>query len=344
MGDAASVPVFAGAAAGVLVILINAAYQDGDVAHAPQRVLRYAASGACFLLVPLVLLAAYALNLRVSQYGWTAERVATQACIIVAACYAAGYAIAALIPKGRLRRIERWNFVSAVLILVVLAALYSPLADPDRIAVASQVAQLQGGSALPYKFDFEYLRWRSGRYGVEALEQLVATATGKHAKEIRTKAQELLARKTSFQSPPEARGADIAANVSVYPKGMKLPPDFLHQDWNRKGDTRTYPACLKRRGATCDAFLLEMSNDGQTEIVILRDSEQDLIFAKSPDGVWRPVARPGPLWSCGTVVEALHAGQAAIQPPAIPRWRDITVKGAALSILPTFDQESSCPK
>lgn len=331
-------------AAGALVILVNAVYQDGDSAHAPHRVLRYAARAACALLVPLVVLSADALYLRVAQYGWTAERVATEACIVIAACYALGYALAALYPGVWLKQIERWNFVSALLILLIIGTIYSPLADPDRIAVASQVSRLESGKVGPGKFDFDYLRWRSGRYGVDALRHLAGSASAKYARDIRLKSRELLAKLTSYQSPAKAKGADIEANIAVYPKGMKLPADFLHQNWEKISNLVSVPACLTRHDSSCSAFLLQLSNDGGSNIVILNDSQADVIFAKDSRGVWRATGRPGPLWTCGTVVDALRAGQVTIAPAVAPAWRDITVKGAHLTVLPTFDQESGCPK
>lgn len=340
------------AAAGALVILINAAYQFGDESHSPQRVLRYAGSIAAITLVPLVALAAYALYLRVEEYGWTADRVAMQACIAVAACYAVGYASAAVFSAMWMQRIERWNFVSAIVILVVLTALFSPIADPDRIAVQSQVPRLlsskiatdkiDSGRIASNKFDFDYLRWHSGRYGVEALEEIAAS--DKYASAVRAKARELLAKKTSYQLPPKAQGPDIEANVTVYPRGASLPADFSRQNWNDPASAELYPACLRRRGMSCEAFVLSLEQSGGTDIVVLNDSAQDTIFEKDPDGVWRAAGRPGPLWTCASVLNALRAGQIAFAPPTQPRWRDVTVEGVSLTVLPPDDRTPSCPK
>jgi len=83
-------------AAAWLVVLINAAYQDGDAIRKPVKLLRLAGSLGGLLLVPMVALAGYAVYLRIAQYGWTAERIEAVACVIVAAAFATGYAIAAL--------------------------------------------------------------------------------------------------------------------------------------------------------------------------------------------------------------------------------------------------------
>ncbi|MEJ0067478.1 MAG: hypothetical protein WDO24_00495 [Pseudomonadota bacterium] len=91
---------FAGAlllvAAGVMVFLINGCYQDGAAVSTLPQIKRWGGTHGAIELIPLVGLAVWALMLRVEQYGWTAERVLAAAVAIVAACYAVGYASAAI--------------------------------------------------------------------------------------------------------------------------------------------------------------------------------------------------------------------------------------------------------
>ena len=329
-------------AAGTLVILINAAYQDGDTERRPPRVLRYTGTLSALALAPLVALSAYALMLRVDEYGWTAPRVATAACIIVAAFYAGGYAVSAVALRDWLRPIEKWNVASAVLILLVLAAIFSPLADPDRIAVASQVGRLERGAVTPDKFDFLYLRWQSGRYGVAALERLATWRSGKYAADIRSRVAGLLEKKTAYQAPPKARALDIVANVRVFPKGANLPADFVQQNWNAVPYPDLYPDCIRRVGVACDAYLLDLTGNGTNNIVIMDEPHAGMIFGKDEKGTWRAVGLPGPLWSCAAVIKELKLGHVSITPPA-PKFRDVTVKGALLTVIPPYDQTPSCP-
>jgi hypothetical protein len=72
-------------AAVLLVLLINSCYQDGAAEQTRSRVKRAAVRGAAFELVPLVGLAAYALWLRIGQYGLTVERIRAAAVIALAA-------------------------------------------------------------------------------------------------------------------------------------------------------------------------------------------------------------------------------------------------------------------
>ena len=128
-------------AAAVLVVLVNATYQDAAPEHSPNRTLRYVASIACLTLTPLIAIAGYALALRVQQHGWTNDRIFAAACVLVMTWYALAYTWAVL-RRGRwLQGIETGNVAGAYLVLAVLLALFTPLADPARLSVASQMAR-----------------------------------------------------------------------------------------------------------------------------------------------------------------------------------------------------------
>lgn len=323
-------------AAACLIILINAMYQDGAHERAPAPVLKYTGIAAALALVPMVLLAAYAIGLRVTQYGWTTDRVATVACVLVAGFYAAGYAASIFLPGGPLKLIERWNFLAALLILAVLLSLFSPIADPARIAVGSQVARLQSGTIAVAKFDFNYLRNGGLRFGHSALEQLANssdTAT-------RTAAQNLL--KGVFvpaRKLPPIQGnspAEIAANVTVYPKGKALPPSFVKQNWAETARTGFVPRCDARStmvALKCEALVADLDGDGRDDVLLLsergeRETYSGFLFLQSPDGTWEyaaSLAYP----HCPGDLEALRAGQFALAPS---QKRDAMIGGRRLSM------------
>jgi hypothetical protein len=177
------------ATAAALIVLINAAYQDGTREHPVALVLR----GAALALTPLVAIAAYAVMLRVNRYGWTPERVIATACLVVAACYALGYGLAAIASRPWLRWIETTNMATAMVVLAVIVALFSPVADPARIAVADQVARLKAGQTPVDKFDFTFLRFHGGRHGMAALDRLRQKQDGPEAARVAEKANAALA-------------------------------------------------------------------------------------------------------------------------------------------------------
>lgn len=151
--SAAAVLLFADAA---VVILINAAWQNGAAPVA--RVIRLSARVAALLLVPVTIIAMYALALRVADHGWTVDRIVAAACMLVASCYAIGYAAAAL-RKGWLALLAPVNIATAFVVLGTVLLLFSPLLDPARVSVNSQLARLEAKKVGIDKFDLAYLRF-----------------------------------------------------------------------------------------------------------------------------------------------------------------------------------------
>ena len=150
------------AAAGTLVVLINAAYQDGVPETPPHRVLQIAARIAGFALVPLVLIAAYSVWLRVDQHGLTPERVVALGILAVASIYTAGYAISAVWPGQWFKPLEVTNFFGALLSLGLLVAMLTPLGDPARLSVDDQVRRLRAGLVTPEQFDYNFFAFERG--------------------------------------------------------------------------------------------------------------------------------------------------------------------------------------
>jgi len=160
------------AAAAVMVIYINAAYQDGNPARRVPHILHVAGTLAAGLLIFLVWIAAYAVWLRVTQYGWTEDRIICGAAVLVAGMFAIGYLIAAVMPGPWLKFIERWNVYCTFFFLIVLFVLCTPLGDPMRISVANQLWRLKTSAVSAENFDYDYLARRGGRFGRDALVAL----------------------------------------------------------------------------------------------------------------------------------------------------------------------------
>ncbi len=324
----------------VLVVLINAAYQDGEAEGARPIVLRYGELLASVLLVPLVGLASYALALRVQQYGWTVDRIATLASILVASCYALGYTAAALFSLlgGQwMWALESVNIFVAFLILVLLLALFSPLADPARLSVLSQVSRLEAGTIAPDKFDFDYLRNEGGRYGQLALQQLARLKTGTNAAAIARGAKLALNPVGILSAQRQMSASQIEKNITVYPKGRALPASFLTQNW-AKLDSIGVPPCLTS-GFQCDAYFVDMDGDGTDEILIVYGSDSGWwggVIKQDKEKIWRPVGTLNPPNCRGTLSE-LRAGHFSAV-AAIPVYRDLMVGPYRLSVLPIYGQ------
>ncbi len=324
-------------AAGVVVVLLNTAFQDGSAEHSRARIFRYAEFVSALVLVPLVTLAAYAVWLRVAQYGWTVERVVTAATVLIAVCYAFGYAAAALLSLAGgawMRLVAPVNVATAFAVLAVLLGLFTPLGDPARLSVASQVARLKSGAVTAKAFDYGYLKSEGGRYGHDALVAIAKTDFGAATAFVHDQAKAALTEASPPLAPIKLAGkADLVADVTVYPKGAKLPDSFVKQDWHAENFVPgAYVSdCLRLADARCDAILLDLAGDGHDEILITDNIGQGGIaglYREGADGHW---TRAGQIIipSCTKIAEALRDGRFTL---AAPLYRDISVGGIVLQV------------
>ena len=352
---AASVLLLAAAA---LVVLINAAWQQGgdasDAVPAVSMAVRVAARIAALLLAPLVLIAVHALFLRVRDYGWTGDRVSAAACMLVALCYAAGYFHAALRP-GWLPSLAQVNIATAFVIIAVLLALFSPLLDPARISVNSQLARLASGKVQADRFDFAFLRFDGERYGRAALDRLERGASGPAAgpavgpDAVLMRRQIALVRKMQGRWSPNAPQppANLAANLRIHPDGARLPESFLRTDWGLNDRAYLYPDCLLRADRGCDAFLLDVTGDGKPEVLLFRSQGKDnrntgpdsLVLREDAQGRWSAYATLLlPATDCKTLHDTLDSGKVGAIPAALA---DVDIGGLRARLNPV-DLNSGC--
>ncbi|MFM9935564.1 MAG: DUF4153 domain-containing protein, partial [Novosphingobium sp.] len=213
-------------AVSVTLVLLNAAYKDGDPAHAPPAILRWAGRLAGPVMLALALLAAWAILLRVGQYGWTPQRVRSAMTAGMGLFYSAGYTWAALDRTTWLKRLERVNVTASFAVLAILFGLLTPLADPSRIAVSSQVARLHAGKTAPDKFDYQFLRFDTGTTGKAALAALTKDPNPEiAARAKRAQASDTRSYGGEDKADPAVTEAPFA-HATVYPKGAVLPEGF----------------------------------------------------------------------------------------------------------------------
>lgn len=329
--------------AGVLLVLTNAAFQNGAAVVALP--LRVGARTAAILILPVVLVAIYALGLRVAQYGWSADRVIAAAFLLVALCYAGGYLWAAYQYDTWLQPLTTVNIYTALLVLAVLLALFTPLADPARIGVQSQMARLAKGKVAAADFDFHYLRYEGGRYGKAALEQLTR-ATGPDAAALREGARAMLAQDEKERGKPPPRSTapvSVAANLTVWPAGAQVPAGFLTQDWQATPDDQK-PSCLSTREGKCDAFVLDADGDGQSDVLLLEKKQAfgARLYAADGAGVWRTVAtlsyRDA---ACAPLIDKLRKGEFTL---ATPRFKELHVGDRRVALTPEEPARENCLK
>ncbi|NHZ91526.1 DUF4153 domain-containing protein [Massilia sp. CCM 8733] len=314
------------AADALLVVLINAAWQNGAVGDSVARLVRLAARIACVLLLPLTAIATYALALRVGDHGWTSDRIFAAAALLVAGFYAFGYLWAALGTGVWLRRMAPVNLATAYAAIAVLTALISPLADPDRIAVNSQIARLASGAVSAEKFDYYFLKSASKRYGAAALLRLKEGKTGPQAALVAERAKITLETPDTGDRFVEQHTVKPVEQLNVWPASARLPDSFPLSNWKRTSDV---PDCLTHAKALCDVFVIDFDADGKDELLFIgvQSYTSPAVFAESAAGKWTVIARMHTMTRCPQFAERLKKGDYKL---VVPRTRQIEIAGATL--------------
>jgi hypothetical protein len=327
-------------AAAVLVVLINAAFQNGEIESSVARVIRISARVAAISLVPIVAIAIYAVALRVGDYGWTTDRIIAAFCLFVATCYALGYAWAAFHKGGWLAPIAQVNVATAFVILAVLLVLFSPIADPARMSVNDQMARFAAGKVSADKFDFDYLKFEGARFGLAALAQLKSRTQGADAALIREKAAAALQKEHRWSSTAAPKLTHWAANLDVWPKSEKLPDSFLKQNWNEVKGNWNLPRCLTQEKRTCDAYLIDFNGDGKPEVLLVGTESITgaALLMENGDHKWEVAGQlPYTVAGCSSVHQKLQSGDYKL---IAPRLQDIEIDGQRIAIQNNNHQEN----
>ncbi|MGH8780026.1 DUF4153 domain-containing protein [Paraburkholderia sp.] len=326
------------------IVLINAVFKNGFEGEAVPRVLRISARAGSLMLPVLVLVTAYALALRIGQYGVTGSRVQASACTLVAGCYAVGYAWAAFDRKSWLQRIAPTNVITAWVSLAVVFALFTPLADPARLSVDSQVSRLLSGRVTPDKFDFKFLRFRSAIYGRQALARLQSTDKGSNAAAIRQMSAQALQATSPYEAnapvPTTAPDADtLSRNIVSRMPGQALPASFLATNWPQK-ELWLLPACLKVTASQCDAYLADLTGTGKPNVLLIPvRSAFGTVFGQNPAGEWQVLGEFNIAPDCGSVRDALSSGNYHL---TVPSLRNLEIGGQRIPVTETDRQPGIC--
>jgi hypothetical protein len=236
------------------------------------------------------------------------------------------------------------NVAAALLILAVLLALFTPIADPARIGVNSQLARLEAGKTPAERFDYRYLRFEGGRYGRAALEHMAQHAEGANAAVLRREAAAVLALNDKERWQGRLRATSpvaVANNLTAWPAGAQLPASFLAQKWEAIPDGQK-PDCLTRLEGKCDAFIVDMNGDGRPEVLLvaLPGGGAGTLFGEDDHGNWAVLGHLSYRFAgCRQLDEKLRSGAYTV---AAPRLKELDIGGQRIGITPVVPDEAPC--
>ncbi|EEC7124533.1 DUF4153 domain-containing protein [Salmonella enterica] len=285
------------------------------------RVLRGMISASLCVAPIYMLLAGWALWVRIQQYGWTPDRLYGALTVFVLLVWSFGYLIG-LLRRGRDPGEWQGKVILSVslLTLAILLLLASPVLDAWRISVNSHMARYHSGKITADQISL-YMLDHSGKTGREALKSLqddgMFTQDRKRKRELTTLLQENKVSPTAD---------DLARVVMIAPGSQK--PDAAFWAFVKE---QNYSAASCFEQDACVLVSQDLNGDGQPEQVLynfivaesqvfdLKDREwTQIAFVKLPDG-----------FSKTQLLRAIAGHRLDSAPKA---WRDIIVDGKRLDV------------
>lgn len=157
------------------VSLVSAAIDRDDRSAVDQQLMRAATRGLAVLMPLLSGLSVYAVAERVSQHGWSPDRLAAMTAAALMSGYGIAYAWSALGRRDWMARIRQSNTWMAMAAIVLSMAWLTPLLNPQRLSVADQLARYERGITAAEDLDLWTIgrEWgKAGRDGIERLANL----------------------------------------------------------------------------------------------------------------------------------------------------------------------------
>lgn len=332
-GDFSGAGILMGAAI-VSITLISAALDQSNDAAVSTRGIRTATRALAILLPFLTVLAAWAVVLRVQQYGWTPDRVLAACMAVFLVAYGIGYCAVAVLRRSWMDRIRRVNVIMALAVIGMTVLWLTPVLNPYRIATSSQVARFERGDITLDELALWSMAndWgKAGKAGLTRLETMTSRADYDELVAQINMVRTLLnpfqfERAVADRNAPD-QAVQLAKLMVVRPEGplltadifADLPPYRLTQ-W-LEGCQRKLPdgraGCVMIRGqftpaadARAQGIVVYLTDSGraQANFVMLRDDAAIVVR-----DVFDPVADTWPRFGEDIIAQALD-GQFDIRP------------------------------
>jgi hypothetical protein len=318
------------------VALLNAAYQDGRDEEPYPRWLGPAMRYASLLLLPVAMLAVYALGVRIAAYGLTPSRSWGFLVAVVAFGYAGGYAWAAL-RRGRwMAGMGAVNVAIALFTIFAMTLMLTPLLSPERLSASSQYRRVL---ADPDAEAYADLRFGTGRYGRERLAALSTIERHARSAEIRARAGKEVRKKQPGGAPSRAAGL-TARQVVTFP-GTATPDAGLLELLNGAPDLHVLADCTEDE--PCPLLYADLDGDGEAEAVLFADYA--VVAATRGNDGWRllqqllPSQASVPRNDHARVRKALEEGNYRV---ADAPWQAIEIEGERYQLADRPGRRESC--
>jgi len=203
------------------LLLFNAAFREGDVDPGYGPLLQQALRIVPPLLVLIAVTAMYSMSVRLFDLGLTPARYWGLVTATFAILYSTGYAYASLRSGPWLGAIKEVNSGVSLLLLVTLLVSLTPVADPLRLSVASQLKRaITESSAEARESALRFLRFDASDRGRVALASIIREA---QSVELKEEAKRIAALESN-KLPPKADPAATPARYAAWRSKLQVVP------------------------------------------------------------------------------------------------------------------------
>lgn len=213
------------AAAAFSVLLANAVIGNGVEDKSGNRFQQASAGVLVAAVLPLAIIAAASMQVRIGQYGWTPERIWGVIAIAIALAYGAAGVTAVLRGRwsydDRLRPMQQKLAIGLMLLALFLSL---PILDFGAISTRDQLARLKSGAVKPLLFDWAALAFDFGPSGRAALKEL-AGSLDKVSRDAATAALAAKNRYDISDGVALVQTKPFAERLRVIPADRPLPPE-----------------------------------------------------------------------------------------------------------------------
>jgi len=322
----------------LLVIFVNAVFQEGTGPRPYPTWLRRVVEVAVLVLPLYAALALLAMGLRIGQYGWTPDRFWAGLLVLIAALHAFGYAWVVLRSRGDahwLQRLPRVNCTLAWVAIALAVLANSPLLDPYRVTVSSQIARVSASAPTLAQDDLDQLRFDSGRRGYEALRALRANPALRDHADALAAVDRTLARMQRWGDFATARERerDLLRDEAQLRRQIAVAPGTGDIDatwWQAVLGERLKSGDCRLRGADCVVMQRDLDSDGRNEVLLCAIHAGRLAVCQVHvlhKGQWHDVGQASfyavdkdKTWPAQEA--ALRQGRIALRPR---RWPDLAI-------------------
>lgn len=307
------------------LLLMALVWYPGRDAPPYMPLMRRLLLGALLFAPVCALLAAWAVWLRVAQYGWTPDRLYAALITVVSLLWSVGYVISLARQRRSGSDFSRTGKVVLMVAPLFMALVYTPILNPWRLSVHSQMARIEADKTRLDSATITMLS-NSLRWGREALRTLQDDPAIQGNPALRRLIKEALSGRVT---PGSTAGPDEFRQIPLAAPQPQPEPAF----WATLAKQYVWRArdCLPENGvSSCMLLAQDLNGDGQPEWILFNFSMRSAFVMSKQGGAWQGV---GYFYTLPKTLDAstLRKIAQSSRLTTLPQpWRDLSIDGERL--------------